>query len=223
MSLSLASVLFRDYRRRVLGLLLLHPGETYHVREIARLTGTVAGTFHKELATLEKAGILTSQSRGNQKLYTANRDCPVYEELASILRKTSGLVDVLAAALTPLSDQIDSACIFGSVARGRETANSDVDILLIGDVGFAEIVKALYPCHKVLGREVNPKVYDKAEWAGRAHKNDGFTREIVTKPKIFIIGGNEAFEEVSRYQPAGNQSRPRNDFASDDGSITKPV
>ena len=109
MSLPLASVLFRDYRRRVLGLLLLHPGESYHVREIARLTDTVAGTLHKELATLAKAGILTVQSRGNQKLYTANRDCPIFEELASILQKTSGMVDVLAAALAPLAEQIDSA------------------------------------------------------------------------------------------------------------------
>ena len=55
MSLSLASVLFKDYRRRVLGLLLLHPGDSYHVREIARLTGTVAGTLHKELTTLANA------------------------------------------------------------------------------------------------------------------------------------------------------------------------
>ena len=132
MSLPLASVLFKDYRRRVLGLLLLHPEESYYVREIARLTGTVAGTLHKELATLAKAGILSVQPRGNQKLYKANRDCPVFEELASILRKTSGMVDVLATALLPMAEQLDSACIFGSVAQGRETTYSDVDILLIG-------------------------------------------------------------------------------------------
>ena len=117
--------------RRVLGLLLLHPGESYHVREIARLTGTVAGTLHKELATLAKAGILTMQPRGNQKVYSANRDCPVFEELASILRKTSGMVDVLASALLPMAEQIDSACIYGSVAQGLETTYSDVDVLVI--------------------------------------------------------------------------------------------
>jgi len=206
MSLPLASVLFKDYRRRALGLLLLHPEKSYYVREIARLTGTVAGTLHKELATLAKAGILTVQPRGNQKLYTANRDCPVFEELASIIRKTSGMVDVLATALLPMAEQIDSACIFGSVAQGRETTYSDVDILLIGVAGFADIVKALYPCHEALGREVNSKVYGKAEWAELVRSNDGFAREIVTKPKMFIIGGNEEFEKVSRYQSAGDNS-----------------
>ena len=206
MSLPLASVLFKDYRRRVLGLLLLHPGESYHVREIARLTGTVAGTLHKELATLAKAGILTMQTRGNQKLYTANRDCPIFEELTSILRKTSGMVDVLAAAMAPLAEQIDSAFIYGSVARGQETARSDVDILVVGVAGFGDIAKVLYPYHEVLGREINPKVYDKEAWADLVRNDDGFAREIVAKPKMFIIGGDEAFEKVSWYQPAGDHS-----------------
>ncbi len=92
----LASLLFKDYRRRVLGLLLLHPDETYHVREIARLTGTVAGTLHKELNRLSEAGVLLKQRRRNQLLYRANCDCLVFDELAGILHKTSGLVDVLA-------------------------------------------------------------------------------------------------------------------------------
>ncbi len=206
MSLPLATVLFKDYRRRVLGLLLLHPGESYHVREIARLTGTVAGTLHKELATLAKAGILTMQPRGNQKVYSANRECPVFEELAGILRKTSGMVDVLASALLPMSGQIDFACIYGSVAQGLETTFSDVDVLVIGGVGFADIAKALYPCHEILGREVNPKVYDKSGWVKLLRKNDGFARELVAKPKLFIIGGNEVFEKVSRNQSAGGHA-----------------
>jgi len=206
MSLTLASVLFKDYRRRVLGLLLLHPGESYHVREIARLTDTVAGTLHKELATLAKAGILVAQTRGNQKLYTANRECPVFEELASILRKTSGMVDVLAAALEPLSEQIDTALIFGSVAQGRETTRSDVDVLLVGTAGFAAVAEALYSCHEVLGREINPKVYDKREWAKLIHSNNGFALEIMEKPKMFIVGGSEAFEKISRYQSAGDNT-----------------
>ena len=206
MSLPLASVLFKNYRRRVLGLLLLHPDETYHVREIARLTGTVAGTLHKELATLARAGILVVQTRGNQKLYSANCDCPIFEELASILRKTSGMVDVLTTAVEPLAEQIDSAFIFGSVAQGQETTYSDVDVLLIGTTGFAAVAKALYPYHKVLGREINPKVYSKAEWAELVHNEDGFAREVMAKPKLFIIGGEVAFEKVGRHQSAGDHS-----------------
>ncbi len=206
MSLPLASVLFKDYRRRVLGLMLLHPGESYHVREVARLTGTVAGTLHKELATLAEAGILARVSRGNQVLYSANRECPVFEELAGILRKTSGLVDVLANALMPLSEKIDSACIFGSVASGRETTHSDVDILVVGAAGFAEIAKALYPCHEVLGREVNPRVFEKDTWAEMVRNGDGFAQELISKPKMYVIGGSDAFEKVSRYQSAGDST-----------------
>lgn len=94
----LAELLFKDYRRRVLGLLLLHPDKAYHVREIARLTGTVAGTLHKELSRLAEAEILLKRASGNQVLYQANRDGLIYEELASILCKTSGEENELAYA-----------------------------------------------------------------------------------------------------------------------------
>lgn len=186
---TLSEILFKDYRRRVLGLLLLHPSEQYHVREIARLTGTVAGTLHKELTRLAEAGLLLKRSQGNQVLYQANRDCPVFEELASILRKTSGIVEVLADALAPLADVIDAALVFGSVAKGTETGGSDVDVLIIGNTGFREAVKALHPTQEILGREVNPKVYHKEEWKKMVNENEAFAREIMAQPKLFVIGG----------------------------------
>jgi DNA-binding transcriptional ArsR family regulator len=86
---SLSSLIFNDYRRRVLGLLLLHPERQWHVREIARLTGTTAGTLHKELSRLAQAGILRRVEQGKQVYYSANHDCPIFAELASILRKIS--------------------------------------------------------------------------------------------------------------------------------------
>jgi len=187
----LASLLFKDYRRRVLGLLLLHPDEAYHVREIARLTGTIAGTLHKELSRLSEVGILLKQSRGNQLLYRANRDCPVFEELASIVRKTSGLVDVLAEGLWPLADNIDVALVFGSMASGKATASSDVDLLVLGNVGFAEVVKCLYPLQQQLGREINPKVYSVAEWRTLLAQGQGFANEVMDKPKLFVMGGKD--------------------------------
>ena len=120
--MSLASLLFTDYRRRVLGLLLLHPEQTYHLRELARTTGTTAGTLARELAKLTEAGVLTCQRIGNQAHYAANRECPIFEELASILRKTSGLADVIAEGLAPLAGRIESAFIFGSMASGTAHA-----------------------------------------------------------------------------------------------------
>jgi predicted nucleotidyltransferase len=187
-SAKLAELLFKDYRRRVLGLLLLHPDKRYHVREIARLTGTVAGTLHKELTKLAEAGLLTKEVSGNQVQYGANRSCPIFEELASILRKTSGLVDVLADSLESLADKIDVAFVFGSVASGKETAGSDVDVLIIGDISFSEVVKALYNAQTILNREINPKVYSKMEWEQMRKKKDAFVKEIMSKPKLFLVG-----------------------------------
>ncbi len=126
----LASLLFGNYRQKVLARLLLHPEQRYHVREIARLTGTSAGTLHKELARLAQAGVLTREAIGNQVLYGANRQCPIYSELAGILRKTAGLADVLKAALSPVSGSLVLALVFGSVARGEAGHDSDIDFLV---------------------------------------------------------------------------------------------
>ena len=189
----LAELLFKDYRRRVLGLLLLHPDRKYHVREIARLTGTVAGTLHKELARLAEAGVLVKETAGNQVQYSANRNCPIFEELASILRKTSGVVDVLADALAPIAGRIDAAFVFGSLAAGKEITGSDVDVLVIGDVTFSEVANALYPAQDLLQREVNPKVYSKEEWKQMEENKDAFVKEIAAKPKLFILGTSDDF------------------------------
>lgn len=184
----LASLLFKDYRRRVLGLLLLHPDKAYHVREIARQTSTIAGTLHKELAKLSDAGVLVKEANGNQLLYSANRDCPIFEELASILRKTSGVADVLADALQSITSDIKVAFVFGSVASGKETAGSDVDLLIVGDVSFGDVIKALYPTQETLGREVNPKVYSEIEWSRIKKNGEAFIKEIMKKDKLFLVG-----------------------------------
>lgn len=187
----LSSLLFTDYRRKVLGLLLLHPEQQYHQREIARLTATVSGTLSRELAKLVDGGLLRKEAIGNQMHYRANRQCPIFEELASILRKTSGLADVLGEALLPLARQLQSAFVFGSMASGKAHAESDIDLLLIGDVTFSELIKVLYPLQETLGREINPKIYPRAEWQALIAQQGAFIQEVLHKPKVFIIG-NEA-------------------------------
>lgn len=188
MSFPLADLLFKEYRRRVLGLLLLHPERAYHVREIARLTGTVAGTLHKELSKLADAGLLIKMAQGNQVTYQANRNNLIFAELASILRKTSGIADVLAAALAPLAQQIDFALVFGSVASGKARADSDIDVLIVTSASFSEIVKALYPAQQQLRREINPKLYSPGEWSLALAEGSVFVRELSEKPVIKIIG-----------------------------------
>lgn len=195
------SFLLPESRQRVLSLLLLHPQIRYHVREIARLTNTAAGSLHRELSKLAKAQVLLREVSSHQVYYQANTNFPVFNELASILRKTSGLADVLATALAPLAEKIEAAFVFGSIARGTENSHSDVDIMIIGEVGFAEVVKALYSAQAILNREINPKVYQRSEWQKLVKSNSGFVEEILSKPKIFIVGNDNDIEQSSRNKP----------------------
>lgn len=197
----LSNLLFCGYRRQVLGLLLLHPERQSHVREIARLTGTSAGTLHKELARLAQAGVLRRTEQGKQVYYAANRACPIFEELASILRKTSGLANVLAGALAPIAEQIEFALIYGSLAKGSGQAGSDVDLLVVGEPGFAEVVRLIYPAQATLGREINPKIYSRDEWDRKLCANDPFVREVLDNPKIFLIGNERDIAESAGHQP----------------------
>src|ERR1700730_11324375 len=151
---SASALLFPGYRRRVLGLLLLRPEEALHGREIARRTGLPAGTLTRELKVLAEAGLLSQERRGNQILYSANRGSPIYMELAAILRKTSGLADLVAESLAPLSNE------------------TDVDLLIVGATSFGAVVEALHPVQQQLSREINPKVFTAREWiAKRKQKN----------------------------------------------------
>lgn len=191
MSTELAEILFKDYRKRILGLLLLHPERVFHVREVARLTGTIAGTTGRELKKLAKAGILLNSKRGNQVTYTANQACPIFKELVSILRKTSGLADVLAEALMPLAGQIEAAFVFGSVATGKANQYSDVDVCVIGDVEYNDVVHALYDAQEFLGREINPQCFSVKEWLSQIEKPNAFFKDLLNKDVIHIIANRD--------------------------------
>jgi len=168
----------------------MHPDESFHVREIARLTGTVAGTLNRELAVLAEAGVLEKKAVGNQVRYSANSECPIINELTSIIRKTSGFVDVLADALLPLAKNISTAFVFGSMASGKETSGSDVDVLIIGDVSFSKVANVLYATQDILKRDVNPKIFSKEEWMQMRDKNESFIKEVLSKPRLFIVGSD---------------------------------
>lgn len=180
-----------------MGLLLLRPDASYHMRELARLTHTASGTLHKELVKLVAGGILQSKKVGNQVHYSANTQSVIYDELASILRKTSGLSDVIADALVGVQTRINVAFIFGSVARGEAHAGSDVDIMLIGDLSFGEAVTALHSSQSALQREVMPVVYSVAEFKRRHAQHDSFLLEVLSKPKLFVIGSEDELRKLN--------------------------
>jgi predicted nucleotidyltransferase len=185
----LSELLFPAHtRRKALSILLLHPERRLHVREIARLAGSPAGTMVKELDRLHRAGLLLKTRVGNQVHFAANQDSPVFTELAALLKKTVGLADVLVDALSPLRSRIAFAFVFGSVARGTENERSDVDVIIVGDVDFQSVIHALYPAQNELQREINPKVFAPEEWRERARAGSSFIADILSRPKIFLIG-----------------------------------
>ncbi len=188
--------LFSRYRRQVLALLLLRPDEQFHVRELERLTGISAGSLHRELKAMAQAGLLIRERLGNQVFYRADRSCSIFEELASIFRKTLGLATLLKDALTPIASRIRIAFVFGSMAAGKQHAHSDLDICVLGEIELLEVVKALGSVQESLQREINPVVMSAARFTEQLAHHDRFAERILDEPKIFVIGDESEFGKL---------------------------
>ena len=186
-----------QYRGKALALLLLQPQRRLHVREIARLTGTVAGTMNKELDRLQRAGLLEKHRVGNQLQFCANPQHPVYPELSALLRKTIGLADVLTLALAPAAERIRLAFVFGSVAQASETAASDIDVLVIGSVSFGDVVNLVFDAQTSLQRDINPKIFSVDEWQAKLTAKSAFVLDVLSKPKLFLIGMQRDLDQLA--------------------------
>ena len=157
---SLGDALFSKTQQQVLGLLFGHPDRSYYANEIVRFAGVGIGTVQRELARLSDAGLLTVKRVGNQKHYQANSAAPIFAELCGIVRKTFGLGDLLRDALAEVASAIQTAFVYGSVARGGDTASSDIDVMVIAEeLSYARVFAVLSPFEKTLGRTVNPTLY----------------------------------------------------------------
>jgi predicted nucleotidyltransferase len=194
--------LFSPYRRQVLALLLLRTDERFHVRELERLTGISAGSLHRELKAMSEAGLLIREQQGNQVLYQADRSCSIFEELASIFRKTVGLGSELTTALEPMADRIDVAFVFGSMASGKQHAKSDLDICVLGEVELLDVVKATVSVQERLRREINPVVMSAKQFASDLANHERFAERLVDEPKIFVIGDENEFRKLTQNQAA---------------------
>jgi predicted nucleotidyltransferase/DNA-binding HxlR family transcriptional regulator len=198
---SLAHQLFGQTRSAVLGALLLRPEQSLHVRELARLTGASAGSLHRELRLLAELGLLLRDEVGRQVHYRANTAHPVYAELAQLLRKTSGLVDVLREALAPLGRKVDAAFVYGSMASGTERAGSDVDLMVLGNAGFADLARVLAPAQSMLRRDVNPTVMTRADFGARLAQGERFAQSVATGPKLWLKGAESDLAEPPADRP----------------------
>lgn len=185
---NLAAALFGQTRRTILALLYGHPDESYYLRQIARSTGTGLGATQREIKRLTESEILKRLVRGRQVFYQANPACPVFVELKGLVTKTSGVADVLRTALAGLQDRIQLAFIYGSVARLEQKSASDVDLMVVGEVSFTEVVSAVASAQEYLGREVNPSVYSPAEFKMKITRGHHFITSVMRHEKLFLIG-----------------------------------
>lgn len=183
---SLIHHLLGETRTAILAALLLRPEQGRHVRDLARTTGLSAGSLHRELTALVTLGVLRREQIGRQVFYRANPDCPVLPELTGLMRKTAGIVDVLREALAPLTDRIDMAFVYGSMAKGNPHTHSDVDLMVVGAAGFAEVVLALQDAQETIGREINPTVLNPQGFEKRRRQRDSFVATIWQEPKLWL-------------------------------------
>jgi len=158
------------------------------VRQLTPLIGEDATNISRELARLEKMGVLTSSSEGRQKYYQANPRCPLFPELKALVVKTAGVGGVLRSALEASGERIVVAFIFGSFARGGQGRDSDIDLMVVGDVAFGEVVSALAGAQAALGREINPTVYGADELRAKLKADHHFLKTIMGEKKVFLIG-----------------------------------
>ncbi|HVS32987.1 MAG TPA: nucleotidyltransferase domain-containing protein [Thermoanaerobaculia bacterium] len=190
---AVASALFTPVQQRVLGLLFAQPERRFQSAELIRLAGSGTGAVHRQLQRLEKAGLVKVSRDGNQKYYEASRNTPVFPELHGLIVKTVGVVEPLRAALAPLAARIDLAFVFGSVAKGNERPDSDIDLMIVSDqVTYPDAYEALQEAEGLLARAINPTVMTRAEWRRKRGGADSFARRVAAQPKLFVIGDERA-------------------------------
>ena len=184
---SIASVLFTKTQQRLLAVFFGKPDHSFYLNEAARLAGVGKGAVVREIKKMTDAGLLTTHQQGNQQHYQANPDNPVFEELKAITRKTFGVKGVIKEVLASVLNQCDMAFIYGSVAKGQEHAESDIDVLLVGDnLSYGEIMELLEPAENQLGRVINPTLFTPEEFRQREESQQSFVTRLMEQPKLWL-------------------------------------
>jgi len=187
-SSGLVDALFSRVQARVLGILFGSPDSDFPITEIIARAGSGRGAVQRELKKLTDAGIVALNVRGSRKLYQANQNSPIFPELHQLILKTIGVVDPIREALAPYRPSIARAFVYGSIARGQESARSDIDLMIIGTPGYSEIYGALQPAEKTLARPINPTLMTPEEWQRKVKERSGFIASVLDQPKLFVIG-----------------------------------
>jgi predicted nucleotidyltransferase len=190
-TLNTTTVLFGKTQRALLAIFFGRPDESFYLRQIVRMAGGGQGAIQRELKRWVEAGILTQTRKGNQLHYQANKAMPIFPELKALTLKTCGVVVPLREALAALASQIVLAFVHGSMASGTEKANSDLDLIVVGDVSFSNVVEALQGAQQRIGREINPSVYQVEEFKKKLREGHHFLNAVLAGSKIFLIGDED--------------------------------
>jgi len=193
---TLSEILSSRSRAAIFKLLFSGMEKELHVREIQRRSTLNDSTIRQELRKLVRLDLVKGRKNSNRIYYRANKENPLYPELRNLVIKTTGVADVLREALR--DGRIQLAFVFGSIAGGEETAGSDVDLLVIGEIGFRSLSELLSGVSEKIGREINPHVMNKDEYSKRIKSNEHFITHILKSPKIFIVGADHDLEAMGR-------------------------
>lgn len=185
----LAQVLFTsELRAQLLGLVLLNPERRFYVRELARQLNSSQGTLHRELKALSDAGVLIREKDGNRVYYQADTEVPIYADLSNLLRKTVGLVDVIAESLSDLEESISLACVYGSEAKGEAVAGSDIDLMIVAEVDELALHGALQQAEEKLGRTINYTLLTAKEFKRKMGQKGSFVEQVCSGETLQILG-----------------------------------
>ena len=192
----MTTALFGKTQGALLALFFMRPEQSYYLRQVVRTARIGQGAAQRELSRWVEAGLLIRTKRGNQVYYQANGDSPVFAELKALTVKTVGVADVLRESLAGMADRIRVAFVHGSMARGAERYDSDVDVVVAGKVTFSEVVAALGGVQARIGREINPTVYSEREFREKLRAGHHFLRTVITSPKLFLIGDERELKRL---------------------------
>lgn len=196
-TLGLAGALFSKVQLSVIGLMIGQPDRSFSISEIIGLAGSGSGAVQRELEKLTAARIVTTGLSGKRKLYRANRQSPIFSELYGLVMKTVGLAEPLRKALMPYRPKIDFAFVYGSVARGTDNPQSDIDLMIIGkEIAYANIFRALLPAEKTLQRPIHPNVMSVDDWRKRRAQKSAFVTKIAEQPKLFVMGTDNELQGI---------------------------
>lgn len=188
--------MFGRTRGAILALLYGRADQTFYTRQIAREVAASVGAVQRELKNLTKVGLVIRTALGSQVFYQANRDAPIFSEMHSLVNKTVGIFSMLRSALHPLSTQVAVAFVYGSVARQAETAQSDIDLMVVGKASIDDVISHLASVEKNTGRPINPTVYSVSEFKAKIADGNHFLRAVLKDPKVFLLGDEDELGKV---------------------------